>query len=142
LASANAFGDVVDMAGGTHEGNKWANGYGKFCNGFGDWANNIWCFYSAGPAGNHIDGFLQIGGGSNPCPAGAADRLTSICFDTATNRLAWSNNNGALFDGTQTIGTGRVLTAGSTIGARSCQAQPSITVVGAQASDSVLANVG
>jgi hypothetical protein len=135
-------GPTVDMSGGVHSGGRFQTAYASFCNGFGSWAESIWCYYQAGPAGNHFDSFLQIGGHSAPCPAGAVTEGSSLCYGVASNRLSLSNNDGPFFPVTQTIGVSSVTTEGTGIDAQSCQAQANLTVGGALPSDSVVANIG
>jgi hypothetical protein len=135
-------GPTIDMSSGKHIGGRFQTAYGSFCNGFGSWAKSMWCYYQTGPAGNHFDSFLQIGARSAPCPAGAVAEGSSLCFNTTSNTLNLSNNNEPFFPVTQTVGTGSVTTTGTAVGARKCQAQTNISVAGALASDSAIANVG
>jgi hypothetical protein len=51
-------GDISTTGSGTI-----ANAYGgPYCNGYGSWATNMWCYYEVGPAPNKFSGPLVVGG--------------------------------------------------------------------------------
>jgi hypothetical protein len=99
----NFFMHVFDLSDGTHTGGtNIVNSYASYCNGFGSWAANMWCFYGSGPAGSHLDSFLELGTMSSPSPSGVTNG-GRLWYDEVNQQMDLNNNNGGFIKIAQDI---------------------------------------
>ncbi len=94
---------------------------------------------SATTFGIQRDRALVLGEGIAPRQNSGNDYVYG---DSTDHCVKLALNGGAYFCRTQTVGTGKIATAGTTVPGGTCQAETGITIAGAATTDNVIANIG
>ena len=138
FTGASLQGLTVDMGDGTHTGGTFGASYGIFVNGFcTSWASPCWSLYNNGPAGNHMDSFLEIGTASAPNPGGVASG-GRFWYDQTNQRMSLSNNNASFSFLPSVIASGTsTLTSNATLASVTSQTAITSTATGAATTDSI-----